>query len=400
MGIVAIFAVAVFSIALPAHAANLAVDFETDPLFGELNFLPGNGISKTISVENHAQSLQEVAIESINVSDPNGFGDALRLVIREGEAIRYDGTLGAFLRGGKVVLSELAPNAKTAYTLAVSFTTDVGNDSQKKTLGFDLCVGFSGGERHCGDTVIGSEGDTGDGTGNGDGGTIRGSGGGPINPTVTLQIASEVLASVDTSAGTAVIEWDTNLLATGQVIYGPLLGGPYRLDLNIPPYFGYPSGTPEDFNKTNHHRVVLAGLVPGESYKFRVVSRASPPTVGFEYSFTFLPGVGARKTLALSLGEVAGASVTRGSDSGFGFIPQVFTDTERIAVQTNTFEKEEREGTDGMPIPEPPLSDSDTFNTEKPANSNYDFASRAPFVLIPIILLALFLLYRFFVSRH
>jgi len=49
--------------------------------------------------------------------------------------------------------------------------------------------------------------------------------------------------------------------------------------------FGYPFATPTiDTSKIENHTVLLSGLTPGV-YAYRVISRASPPTVGFERYF-------------------------------------------------------------------------------------------------------------------
>ena len=84
---------------------------------------------------------------------------------------------------------------------------------------------------------------------------------------------------------TATIQWDTNLLATSQVIYGPVPPGGYILNTGILPYLGYPLGTTENGTKVLNHSVTLTGLAPG-TYVYRVVSRASPPTVSVEHTFT------------------------------------------------------------------------------------------------------------------
>jgi LPXTG-motif cell wall-anchored protein len=67
-------------------------------------------------------------------------------------------------------------------------------------------------------------------------------------------------------------------------VYGLASEGPYSLSLTLP-NFGYPLGTIEDTNKVESHTVSIIGLVPNQIYNYRVVSRASPPTVSNEYSF-------------------------------------------------------------------------------------------------------------------
>jgi len=297
-----ILAVVLFAPAAYAQAPRLEVVFGDTPLFNESNFLPGNAVERTVEVTNNTEEDQSVIAEAINAADSEGLGEVLELTISEGASVLYSGTLGAFLRGGEVPLSVLPGTEgenQTTYTFSISFQEGAGNESQTTALGFDLCIGFEGaeGDLNCGDTVIGGEGDTDGGGTSGEGGTVTGSagggGGGPVNIT-PLGVSGEEATDTDTSDGTATIEWSTNLLATSQVIYGPAydgLGGPevfYSLNLTDMPYFGYPMGTTESSVKTTEHSVLLAGLLPGQTYKYRVVSRASPPTVGYEHTFALV----------------------------------------------------------------------------------------------------------------
>jgi hypothetical protein len=101
----------------------------------------------------------------------------------------------------------------------------------------------------------------------------------------TLIISGEnVSSAVPPQAGAVLVTWDTNIPATSQVVYGLTSGGPYSLNLTLT-NFGYPFGTIEDATKTVSHSVKLEGLVPNQFYSYRVVSRASPPTVSNEHTF-------------------------------------------------------------------------------------------------------------------
>ncbi|KKP88672.1 MAG: hypothetical protein UR92_C0001G0051 [Candidatus Nomurabacteria bacterium GW2011_GWA2_35_80] len=101
-------------------------------------------------------------------------------------------------------------SGSTTYTFEVSFLDSTDNDYQGKSLGFDLCIGFSGGNLQCGDTVVSGE------DGDGGGGSISGSGSGSIVLTIFNEQALNI-SSVDES-GIATITWNTNKLATSQVI--------------------------------------------------------------------------------------------------------------------------------------------------------------------------------------
>jgi len=300
------FSMAVAFLVTPqeAKASILTVNFTPNPLFNSGNFLPKDEVTGTVEVSNTDTINHEVLTEAINVSDNNGFGDKLHLVVKDASnATFFDGGFGSFLTNGvPTTLGTILPAETRTFTYTVSFLDTTNDNSyQGKTLGFDLCVGFAGGASQCGDTQIGPE-DTGgiggDGDGAGGGGTIQGSGsggggggGGGGSYVSNLQINNEETTITNPEDGEVVIEWDTNFYATSQVIYGPA-SGTYVLDLTVPyaPFYGYPSGTTESTIKVIHHVVTLSGLTPGEIYKYRVVSRASPPTISFERQFTVAQG--------------------------------------------------------------------------------------------------------------
>ena len=257
---------------LSAHAQALGVSFGSNPLFHVDNFSPGDTTQGDVEVNNGTEEVQHVYVEAIHVVDEEEFSKILNIKIFEDDTTYYDGSFWEFLVGGPQPLSTQNPGDIDTFTFEVSFGAgETGN--QESTLGFDLCVGFEGGSFNCGDTVISQE--------------IPGDGGGGENsePPHMLIINNEHVASTDLENGTALIAWTTNILATSQVIYG-LASGTYALDLNDLPFFGYPFGSTEVTTKTIDHVVALEGLIPGETYKYRVISRASPPTVSSEGVFT------------------------------------------------------------------------------------------------------------------
>jgi hypothetical protein len=265
--------------------APMTAVFEHNPLFGEVNFLPGDSKDGDVTVTNNTDTSQSVYAESVNGFDPDGLGTQLRLRVLEGAIVRYDDVFSDFLSVGPVSLSALPPSASTVYTFEVSFINSTDNDYQGKSLGFDLCIGFSGGTLQCGGTVTSEENpfvETPGGSGGGGGG---GGGGSHILIIFNEHVSNITVVQGDPGSGVATIEWDTNLLATSQVIYGPASGGPYTLSLGDLPNFGYPFGTAEDPIKVIHHTMFLTGLSPGVTYVYRVVSHASPPTVSVEHQF-------------------------------------------------------------------------------------------------------------------
>lgn len=285
-----------FLMPAPAFAA-LDVVFESTPLFTVSDFVPGDTEEGDITISNTGSDSEEAYTEAVNISDPDGLGSQMRLRVLEGTTVLYDDVFSTFLASGKVALSTISGASASTYTFEVSFISSTDDTYQGKSLGFDLCVGFSGGQFECGDTVVGPEIETPPGGGGGGGGSGGGGGGGPISITPLAifneRVVEVTIGSVDVQNGTAVIAWNTNFLATSQIIYGLKSSGPYSLNLTVTPYFGYPMGTVEDSTKVTDHEMTITNLVPGETYLFRVVSRASPPTVSFEHEFALVvPSVG------------------------------------------------------------------------------------------------------------
>lgn len=295
----------------------LSVTFTPNPLFVQKNFLPADEATGKVEVKNLGTGSQTVITEAVHVFDPDNLSSQLHLLITKasgGDAL-YNGSFKTFLTGGEKVLSVLSEGGNETYTFIVTFNDVNDNSYQGKTLDFNLCVGFQGGQTRCGDTVIDGEGNTDNGSG-GTSTTISGSGGGGGDSgTRHLVIFNEEANDVTT---TATITWETNLLSTSQVIYGLADNGPYTLNLT-PPNFGYPSYTPEDSAKVVNHSVTLTGLTPGETYVYRVISRASPPTISYEHQFTVptsfqTEGGGTSGPLGISWGEILGASSGPGGD--------------------------------------------------------------------------------------
>ena len=294
----------------------MTVVFAPNPIFGAvLNFLPGDSKDGDATVTNNTDTSQNVYAESVNGFDPDGLGSQLRLRVLEGANVLYDNVFSNFLSAGPVSLSSLGAGNSTTYTFKVSFIDSEDNDSQGKTLGFGLCIGFSGGTFQCGDTVISDPESPIPPDGNGNGG--GGGGGGQFLNLIIFNESALVTYSgtpVGTPDGIADVTWQTNLLSTSQVVYG-LASGSYPLDLNSPT-FGYPSITAENPLKVINHSVTLTDLIQGQTYVYRVISRASPPTISPEYSFTLAQSSQSAGPLGGSTGSGGGGEVLGASIGG------------------------------------------------------------------------------------
>ena len=182
-------ALCILSPLLGPSLAEAAIDitFETTPLFGISNFLPGDVITKTVTVTNTGLESEAVYTELLNVID-GGLAPMLDVEITA-VATLFSGSFNAFNAADEQFLSTLAPSATTVYTYKMTFKPQTGNEYQLKSLGFDICVGFSGGQFEC---------DTDENPGGGDGGGGGGGngGGGNGNSSEQLQRDGEVLGDV------------------------------------------------------------------------------------------------------------------------------------------------------------------------------------------------------------
>ena len=168
-----------FGLPTVALAVNLSVVFQHDPLFSELDVKPGDSVTRTVTITNNSDLLQQVATESINEVDNEGLGSAMWIDISDSSGPLYSNSLATFLSSGEITLSSLASGASETYSYTISFPNTDDNTLQRTTLGFDLCVGFLGGDLMCGEIPDGGDGD-GDGDGDGGGGGTTGGGGGLV----------------------------------------------------------------------------------------------------------------------------------------------------------------------------------------------------------------------------
>ncbi len=320
------------SIALAANPP-LEVTFGSTPLFSVSNFMPGDEKEGDITIGNNGDSSQNAYVEAVNVFNDDGLASQMELQILEDLTEIYNDNFETFLNAGPVSLSSIGTSDSKIYTLKISFIENADNDYQGKSLGFDVCVGFSGGEFTCTDTVtVSPENPPGGGGGGGSSGSRH------------LTVFNENALNIEANgtipgSGSATIIWETNIPATSQVIYGLASEAPHPFDMNIPPKFGYPSVNTEDLTKKISHSMFISGLTPGETYVYRVVSRASPATVSYEHEFTVpIPSEAGNIITSGSLGisgeegSVLGASDDTSKDEG---VSGIF-DTKNLAAAVTT----------------------------------------------------------------
>lgn len=259
---------------------DLVVDFNPNPLFSEDNFLPGDSTFSYAIVSNNSDEPKPIAIETINIINDDletsgKFGDGLTLIIKKaGEAADcFNGTLTAFFNKGEFLLSEpdlLDSGESITYNFFVSFDESSGDSYQGKSLGFDVLIGFQGGE------------------------SVSDGEGGSSESLQGLIIKREKVVAV--TGTTATIEWWTSYNATSQIIYCKASEN-CSLDLsdnaNVPPLYGYNYTTdeenaPANQNGVTYREITIMELQENTIYDFRCISHASPPTVSRDHSFTTL----------------------------------------------------------------------------------------------------------------
>lgn len=266
-----------FSMTNSAQAAGLTVEFEHSPLFKELDWKPGDEVTRWVRVTNTSGETKPIATEAINENDLDGLGEKLNLLIKEGVTTLYNDTLANFFAVGEFFLSNLGTGTQTQYDFTISFDVGSGNPYQGKTLGFDILVGFQGTE-----------------------GGIYG-GVSPSPPPSGFTILDETVEVIDTGETSVTITWNTSYSSTSRVIYARYDGN-HTLDLGDIPNYGYDYSTTEDPTKVLFHSVTITGLTPGTTYYFRCISHASPDSISREHSF-LTKGVAGEVYIAEEPGE-------------------------------------------------------------------------------------------------
>ena len=292
---------------------DLVAQFQSAPLFSEINILPGNELGRWIKVANNTAESKNIIIEAINQSDPGGFAGVIDIGIWQEGVRRYGTTtLADFFDNGEALLSSLAGGGTmTQYDVVLAFQPGAGNAYQEKSVGFDILIGFQG------ENGV-SDGDGGGGGGNGGNGNGgNGGGGGGGGAPQGLSIFDEGTALTDVAETSATIQWTTSYRSTSRVIYGTVAGA---FDYSLPQNYGYPfstveSNTPANPNGVFNHSVTITGLTPGTTYYYRTISHASPDTISREQRFTTLRP-GERPVVTGGSGAVAAGGAPSGEGAG------------------------------------------------------------------------------------
>jgi len=264
----------VFSVQVNAQVLP-TVEFEQSPLFSDVNFVPGESVTRWVRLNNKTELSHRAILRATNVTGTGNLENAIGLVIKQGDVILYDNTFANLFSLSELVLPQVGAGGSATFDFIATFIPTAGNEYQNSTMGFNLEMGLEDTNEVLNDTVS-------------IGGQQSGGGGGAYFPVTvgqkSLIIRGESANSAEIQSTSAVISWFTNIPSTSQVVYGLVSGSPYPLNLTLA-NFGYPLGTIEDLNKVTNHSVTLTGLIYEQPYYYRVISRASPPTVSYEHTF-------------------------------------------------------------------------------------------------------------------
>lgn len=263
----------------PLSLAALNVTFEATPLFSNADVKPGDSVSRTVTVANTGSESEDVIADLTNTFS-DGLADVMNLSIASGGATFADTSFADLFTVDPIALDALAPGDIATYTFTASLPRTVGNEYQLATLGFDVVIGFAGGEQTSDVTRT-------FGVGGGTSGGQR------------FELFNERVASV--AQQSALVAWNTNRDSSSYVVCGNLDDGPFRLQPEAE-FFGYSFAVPEVAADTVTHGLVVPDLVPG-TYECRPASREAADD-------DFLVGIAVQFTILPPDGLVAGASTT------------------------------------------------------------------------------------------
>jgi hypothetical protein len=268
-----------FSVVGQVEAAGLGVVFEATPLFSEAKIMPGDSVARTITVTNNNIEPEDIEIEAINVFT-SGLASAINLTVTAPGETYFSGSLDQFFSASPLALGILAGTDSRTYTFTASLPAGTGNALMLKNVGFDLVIGFVGGEQ-----VIDNP--------------VRRSGGGGDGGIPKLRLFNEEVINVSVASSSAVVTWNSNLPASSYLVCGKVSEGPFVLSTDAP-LFGYKFFVSEVDTKVVNHSLVVTDLDLVD-YECRPAGRQSTTglfTVGQPVRFGF-PGP-----------QVAGASTS------------------------------------------------------------------------------------------
>ena len=270
-------------------ASSISVDFQTVPMFLEVNFVPGETVEKYAFVTNSSEQVRQIFVTARNaigcINENSCISDVLYLTVSDSDQTYFNGTLKEFYFLDALSLGEIAPTASKYFYFDIYFAPESSNLFQNQITGFNMLMAFEGDEGGIIDEP--EEPPVTPPAGGGGGGGSSGGGGGGILAPHKLEITNVRVTDINVAQGTAIVRWETNYPADSQVVFGLESAGPFSLSLTEN-NFGYPIASIVGTDLTTVHSMLLYGLSKETTYLYRVVSRErlnTLPTISLENSF-------------------------------------------------------------------------------------------------------------------
>jgi hypothetical protein len=113
------------------------------PLFQEDNWVPGQGVTKSLEVQNNRNEDCTVQLDTTGVSEaPEGFSAMLLAMIKRGESEQYSGTLSD-LYSESVSLGTVGSGDTALYDWSIMLDSNTGNEYQGAEMSFDFAMNFT-----------------------------------------------------------------------------------------------------------------------------------------------------------------------------------------------------------------------------------------------------------------
>lgn len=130
-----------------ASTPDLQITWQENPLFTVINMLPGDSVTRTVTVKNLSTSIKPLGIRGVPTSaTPSSFPTQLKLKILENSLEIKNYTLAEFFTAstndGFVAFTNLHPGSTAVYTFIVTFDQASGNAYQNAQVIFDLILGL------------------------------------------------------------------------------------------------------------------------------------------------------------------------------------------------------------------------------------------------------------------
>lgn len=130
-------------------AGGISVDYPgaPGPLFQNINWAPGDSVSKTVTVTNNNDVSQRIGFKVESTSIFLVFGSLANMItleVRDNSSgnVLQTGTLTGIAAAGELELGILAPGTQTKYDFSAYFSLNAGNEYQGLSESFDITIGF------------------------------------------------------------------------------------------------------------------------------------------------------------------------------------------------------------------------------------------------------------------